>query len=371
MGLINKLQLARDAFRRRLGLLLFDRARRRPADDSSDKVVLLRWDAKLGDAIVSSWVAREIRRAQPEREVWVVTTHAMAPLFRDHLEADRVIEVSKRPSYGELKRLARTLGRVGYLVHLCKLLKMKDIYFLNQVDACHVAGLDDALISIDIKLGERTAGCHFADKFAALLESMGIRDPDTRYVIPHSPEWERNLAAWWPATHQVIAFNPYGNGSARRLRPDMIAHMLELMLAHCQQTICLLFPPGMEQETTALRNKVSQPARILLSLEYPSLGGLFTQLRHSVGLISVDTATVHIAAGLTLPILGLYNQDLGGGGENYAEWHPNRDDAVTLFSKSLTSQDINSLDMNEFEQAFSRWAASIDNKNLHNRSYKD
>ena len=142
MGLINELQLARDVLRRRLGRWLFDRVRSRPADDGSGKVVLLRWDAKLGDAIVSSWVAREIRRAQPEREVWVVTTHAMAPLFRDHLGADRVIEVPKRPAYGELKALAHSLGRVGYLVHLGKSLKMKDIYFLNQVDACHIAGME-------------------------------------------------------------------------------------------------------------------------------------------------------------------------------------------------------------------------------------
>ncbi|MBL0611590.1 glycosyltransferase family 9 protein [Aeromonas jandaei] len=363
MSYINNLQLARDVLRRRLGRWLFDRARSRPADDGCGKVVLLRWDAKLGDAIVSSWVAREIRRVQPKREVWVVTTRAMAPLFRDHLGADRVIEVPKRPGYGELKALAHSLGRVGYLVHLGKSLKMKDIYFLNQVDACHIAGMDDALASIDIKLGEHTAGRHFADKFAALLDSMGIRDPDTRYVIPHSPEWEQNLAAWWPAAQQVIAFNPYGSGGARRLRPEMIARMLELMLAHCQQPLCLLFPPGMEQEVATLRDKASEPARILLSPEAPSLGGLFTQLRHSVALVSVDTATVHIAAGLNLPILGLYNPDLGGGGENYAEWHPNTRDAMTLFSKSLTSQDINSLDMNEFEQTFVRWIASMNCKN--------
>lgn len=363
MGLINELQLARDVLRRQLGRWLFDRARSCPADDGSGKVVLLRWDAKLGDAIVSSWVAREIRRAQPEREVWVVTTRVMVPLFRDHLGADRVIEVPKRPAYSELKALAHSLGRVGYLVHLGKSLKMKDIYFLNKVDACHIAGMDDALASIDIKLGERTAGRHFADKFAALLDSMGIHDPDTRYVIPHSPEWEQNLAAWWPATQQVIAFNPYGSGGARRLRPDMIARMLELMLAHCPQTLCLLFPPGIEQEVAILREKASEPARVLLSPEAPSLGGLFTQLRHSVGLVSVDTATVHIAAGLNLPILGLYNPDLGGGGENYAEWHPNTRDAMTLFSKSLTSQDINSLDMNEFEQTFVRWIASMNSKN--------
>ncbi|MFH7527806.1 MULTISPECIES: glycosyltransferase family 9 protein [Aeromonas] len=363
MALINKLQLARDVLRRRLGRWLFDKACSRPADDGKSKVVLLRWDAKLGDAIVSSWVAREIHKAQPGREVWVVTTPAMAPLFREHFGVDRVVEIPKRPGYGELKRLARSLGRVGYLVHLGKSLKMKDIYFLSQVDACHVAGMDDELACIDIKLGARTAGRHFADKFAELLACMGIASPDTRYIIPAKAEWESALAVWWPTDRPVIAFNPYGSGGARRLRPDRIASMLEIMLAGCSQSICLLFPPGLEQEVAGLKAGASAPERIRLSPEQPSLGGLFTQLRHSAALVSVDTATVHIAAGLGLPILGLYNPDLGGGGENYAEWHPNTPDAMILFSTSLETQDINSLDMQAFEQAFARWVATMGGEN--------
>ncbi|QCG49757.1 glycosyltransferase family 9 protein [Aeromonas schubertii] len=355
MALINDLQLARDVLRRRLGRWLFDRPCARPTDDGCGKVVLLRWDAKLGDSIVSSWVAREIHCAQPDREVWVVTTSAMAPLFRDHFAADRVLVVPKRQGYGALKSLARSLGRVGYLVHLGKSLKMKDIYFLSQVDACHVAGMDDALACIDIKLGERTAGRHFAEKFAELLASMGIATPDTRYLIPARPEWETALATWWPTDSTVLAFNPYGSGGARRLRPDRIAPMLESMLASCAHRLCILFPPGQEEEVAALRTGASDPARILVSPETPSLGGLFTQLRHCIGLVSVDTATVHIAAGLDLPILGLYNPDIGGGNENFLEWHPNSPSATVLFSTNTREQDINSLDLAEFEQAFRRW----------------
>ncbi|PJG60299.1 glycosyltransferase family 9 protein [Aeromonas cavernicola] len=358
MALINKLQRARDVVRRQLGRWLFDRTRERPADEDKSKVVLLRWDAKLGDSIVSSWVAREIHKAQPEREVWVVTTSGMAPLFRDYFGVDRVIEIAKRPSYGELKQLAHRLGRVSYLVHLSKLLKMKDIYFLNQVDACHVAGIDDALTCIDIKLGARTAGRHFADKFAELLLAMGITSPDTRYIIPARPEWDVALAQWWPADQAVIAFNPYGNGRARRLRPASIIAMLNIMLARGAQSICLLFPPGLAQEAMACKASVTDPSRLLLSPESPSLGGLFTQIRHSVGLVSVDTATVHIAAGLSVPVLGLYNPDLGGGSENFDEWHPNQPDATVLFSTASEMQDINSLDMQAFEHSFTTWVAS-------------
>ncbi|MNG17979.1 hypothetical protein D3C84_1020040 [compost metagenome] len=114
----------------------------------------------------------------------------------------------------------------------------------------------------------------------------------------------------------------------------------------------------MEKEVSALKSKVSEPARILLSPDTPSLGGLFTQLRRCQGLVSVDTATIHIAAGLALPILGLYNPDLGGGSENFDEWHPNRPDAVVLFSKNQMHQDINSLDLAEFELTFRRWVSA-------------
>lgn len=357
MKIINFLQHARDRIRRAVGIIMFDRARVVSQDDDGP-IVMVRWDAKLGDAIVSSWVSREIHRAQPEREVWVVTTSEMSSLFRDHFEVDKVIEVPKRPSYSELKRLANALGQVGYLVHLGKQLKMKDIYFLSLADACHVAGMDDALACIDIKLGEASAGMHFADKFTLLLSRMSIAKPDTRYIVPANIAWENMVAEWWPAEKTVITFNPYGSGSSRRLLPDRILTMLESMLEACSHQLCLLFPPGMEKEVSALKSKVSEPARILLSPDTPSLGGLFTQLRRCQGLVSVDTATIHIAAGLALPIFGLYNPDLGGGSENFDEWHPNRPDAVVLFSKNQMHQDINSLDLAEFELTFRRWVSA-------------
>ena len=85
------------------------------------------------------------------------------------------------------------------------------------------------------------------------------------------------------------------------------------------------------------------------------LAGLFAQLRQCQGLISVDTATVHIAAGLHKPILGLYNPDIGGGNENFLEWHPNSPSATVLFSTNTREQDINSLDLAEFERTFRAW----------------
>lgn len=238
MSLINDLQLQRDILRRKLGQLLFDRKRPAPLHERKGKIVLLRWDAKLGDAIVSSWVAREIKRASPEREVWIVTTAAMAPLFRDHFGMDKVIEVPKRPGYGQLKRLAHSLGEVECLVHFGKMLKMKDIYFISQVRADWVAGMDDALQAVNLKLGKASSGMHFSDKFALLLQRLGVSNPDQQYIVPTMSPPDA-LASWWPA-EPVLCFNPYGSGSSRRLRTELISQMLEPTGSPAAVTGCTL-----------------------------------------------------------------------------------------------------------------------------------
>ena len=114
-----------------------------------------------------------------------MTTAAMAPLFRDHFGMDRVIEgAQSAPVIVNSGGLAQSLGEVGCLVHFGKMLKMKDIFFISQVRADWVAGMDDALKAINLKLGAASSGMHFSDKFALLLNRLGVADPDQRYITP-------------------------------------------------------------------------------------------------------------------------------------------------------------------------------------------
>lgn len=155
--MIKTLQLWRDILRRKLGILLFDRHQSvRPS--SHGATIFVRWDAKLGDAIVSSWVAREIKNKFPERKVYVITSSAMAPLFREFFNFDCVFEIPKRAGYMELKKLANEMGDVDYLVHFSQKMKMKDLYFISKVGSKNVAGIDDELNCINIKIGQETAG---------------------------------------------------------------------------------------------------------------------------------------------------------------------------------------------------------------------
>ena len=183
---LNKLwQLSRDRIRRELGVLLFDSKVEELIGSVADleHVVIIRWDAKWGDAIVSSLMYEPLRRAYPDIKITVVTSATLLGYFENYLDVDQVIEVSGRPTYEQLKSLAKQLGEVDLLIHLNKHLKMKDLYLLYKAQARWVAGLDDDIGRVNLKLGKVTQGQHFSEKLVYLLQCLGIEVENPKYQV--------------------------------------------------------------------------------------------------------------------------------------------------------------------------------------------
>ncbi|WP_429102121.1 glycosyltransferase family 9 protein [Aeromonas veronii] len=355
--MINKLQLWRDIIRRKIGVILFDR----PVTSSlyeQGATVFVRWDAKLGDAIVSSWVAREIKKKYPKRKVIAITTPDMAHLFRDYFEFDEVFCIPKRPSYNQLASLASSLGNVDYLVHFSKNMKMKDLFFIKKTNPQHVVGIDDGLQCVDIKLGKKTENVHFSMKFAEALKSMGVSEFDIKYIIPYFTEDEIKVRENWP-TAPTICFNPYGSGSSRVFDKERVLNLIDIMLVESDFNICLLYPPNQLEEIDSIMSMmpVTSKERVFIYNQPPSLGALFAQVRACVGMVSVDTATVHISAGLKKPVLGIYNDNFGMP-EN-KEWLPNCHNSEVLYVDTNIIQSVNYINLDKFRAIFTMWSSSF------------
>ena len=338
-----QIQRWRDAGRRCLGRWLFDR----PLTTASGcqlqacrRILLIRWDAKLGDAIVSSFLFRELRKANPALSIEVITTEAMAGLFQESWRPDRLYRCSKRAGYRELAQLATEIGQVDLVVHFSKVFKMKDLYFIHRLAPRHLAGLDDELSCVDIKLGQACRSLHFADKFARLLQQCGVGAVDTRYWLPRCAASELALRATWPTDYpQIIAINPFGASRARKLRQPAVLRLIALLKASAPECgICLLYPPN-ERHTVEQIVAQSGAPGLFYYQQSRTIYDVIAQLSAVDGLISVDTATIHIGAGLGLPLLALYNPDL----ENHADWGPRNPLAQSLFS-AAQPHDINTLD---------------------------
>lgn len=247
----------RDAGRRILGRWLFDRPLRTESAcqlPQCRRILLVRWDAKMGDAIVSSFLFRELRKANPDLSIEVITTDAMAALFQEQWHPDRLYRCSKRAGYKELAQLAAEIGSVDLVVHFSKRFKMKDLYFIRRLAPQHLAGLDDELACVDIKLGQACQQLHFADKFASLLQHCGLSGVDSRYWLPSQESSEQAVRAVWPTEFaSVIAINPFGAGGARKLEVDSINRLITLVLKAAPGCgVCLLYSPN-ERELGKVR----------------------------------------------------------------------------------------------------------------------
>jgi ADP-heptose:LPS heptosyltransferase len=353
--MIKKLQSWRDIIRRKIGIVLFDRSLK-SISNKDGAIVFVRWDAKLGDAIVSSWVAREIKKQFPGKRVVAITTPEMRSLFKNQFLFDEVHSIPKRPSYAALASLARDIGDVEYLVHLTNEMKMKDIFFISRLSVKNVIGIDDKIKCVNIKIGHLTNNIHFSQKFALAVNKMGVDNPDTNYIVPEYLEDESSVKSSWP-DNPTICFNPYGSGSSRSFNDEKIIEMLSIILRKPGCNVCLLYPPIKKIEIENNIRKVPDilRERVITHDSSHSLGVLFSQIKNCIGIVSVDTATVHIAVGLKKPILGIYNDNFGKG-EN-REWLPNFEEAMVMYVDAKKEQNVNFINMDEFEYKFNDWYA--------------
>lgn len=343
-----RLHKLRDAGRRILGRWLFDRPLRAESAcqlQQCRRILLVRWDAKMGDAIVSSFLFRELRRANPELSIEVITTDAMAALFQEQWHPDRLYRCSKRAGYRELAQLAAEIGPVDLVVHFSKRFKMKDLYFIRRLAPQHLAGLDDELACIDIKLGQACQHLHFADKFVSLLQHCGLSGVDSTYWLPSQESSEQAVRAVWPTQFApMIAINPFGAGRARKLDVDSIYRLIALVFKAAPGCgVCLLYSPN-ERELAQQVARDFSGQGVFIYAQSKSIYDVIAQIRAADGLISVDTATVHIASALQRPLLGLYNP----GAENYTDWGPNNNKSVTIFSSD--SYNINKITWQSVEE---------------------
>ena len=324
---IDRARLGRDLLRRRIAIWRWDGPN--PTTGTFvDRVVFIRWDAKLGDAIVLSWVLRELQRQRPSLEITVITSPALESLFRQGFGIESIFLAGKKHGWGQLPQIAKALHRSRYVVHLSEIWRPRELRFVRQMQPQYVVGLDDELQMINVKLGQSTQGKHFSERLAPWLKQLGLDTSQRQYWVPRSPDAAAKVAATWPHG-KVVGLCPYGASKRRHLSNGQIEFLVEQILLQLHTSVLMIVRPDQAQ----LPQKAFAHKPWLGQLVFQPTNDLFElceQVARCDAVVSVDTAILHMASGLGKPLLALY-ADEGPLSLNFQSWHANSSKAQCQF----------------------------------------
>ncbi|HHW4402045.1 TPA: glycosyltransferase family 9 protein [Aeromonas hydrophila] len=335
--MIGYLQLFRDWVRRALGILLFDKKMPPGIQGEINHILVVRWDAKLGDSFISSFFFREIKKLPSNKRVTVITTPALAGLYRNYFGVDDVIEINKRPGYGAIKEMASSIPHVDLVIHLTEGMKMKDLYLLHRLSPNNVASLDDSIGRVNIKLSKATADLLFQDKYRYLLSLLGAKEVDQQYIIPVAGKG--NVSS---PCDDLILINPFGSTQYKSFSHGKMVELLKALGEEfATYRFGVLSSPATYAAAEAMVNACST-SNVTLVAGVKTIDDAIYCVQQARAVLSVDTAIVHIAVGLEKPLVAIYPRH----GEVFNQWLPTSTPRVRiLFSDSPgLNADMNNVD---------------------------
>ncbi|MBI0471267.1 glycosyltransferase family 9 protein [Pectobacterium parmentieri] len=292
------LQGCRKALCRSLFRLLADRYPPQKETPARPHIIVPRWDAKLGDAVVSSFFLREAARLNAR--LTVLTVAELMPLHKQFFGVEEVMVTSANPGAGELIRLARQLGPVDIVVHLVGRLQPVEILFFYLLRPSHIYSLDDGLRCVNHKLGSVAAGMNVVERYHQVLHDLGAETINSDYIIPlptHLPT---------PDTAPQILFNPWASREDKSLSPTCAVMTLRaIATAFPTYRIGILYSPRTRIQAHKLENTVAC-ANVSHVENITSLFDVTGYLCRAQVVISVDTAIVHLAVGLKKRLIAIY-----------------------------------------------------------------
>lgn len=292
------LQTLRKTIARWLIRLWADRRPTTAASSGRLHIVVPRWDAKLGDSIVSSFFFREAR--QLNAHVTVLTVAQLAPLHLEAFGVDRVIVTDANPGFTQLRDIAAQLGPVDVVVHLVGRIQPAEIMFVHWLRPSRVYSLDDGLRCVNRKLGAATAGLSVPERFERVLRDLGAKAVERKYIVP--------LPGHFPGASDApqILVNSYASRPDKSLSFDKAVALLQAVAdAYPQKSVAILCSPDSRTDAQHVEAAVARRnVRALKDLNTPTDAAGYIHCAEAV--ISVDTAIVHMAVGLDTRLVAIY-----------------------------------------------------------------
>ena len=271
------------------------------------RILVLRGDGFLADAIISSCCYRELKKANPNLKITVACFGPAYELFKNNSYVDRVVKLPVKALKEE--KVTFQLLRKALKLRLKKFDLVLDSsnkdFFAWRLFKKIVGGdrLLDASTSPVQPFGAPDQ--HGSVHEQTILRQLGVENPDKSYDLPVAAGSRQRVEKWLEkiSLQKYILFNPFGSEPMRRLRAET---MKEICVSFRRLGLAFVVPA--KPQDFAQLTRIFEQDKDVFVCEIVEPSELFELVRLSALVVSTDSSVVHIASGFEKPGLFFYHQ---------------------------------------------------------------
>jgi ADP-heptose:LPS heptosyltransferase len=341
--------------RRKIGKFLLDHETKYKKDYSFkniQKILFVRYEGKIGDYIVSSFIFREVKKQRPDIQIDIIVQESTASFCQKNPYIDNVF-VLKDKSYAEIIRTSRMLSRFQYDVLIDSSLNLdnKEFLFIKNIAAKINVGYNKEkykFFKYSVPLRNSNLRTHIREICGELLELIGFSNIDMQYEIPSDPKSEKNVAIFFrekiekPFYKPSIAINLFGDAPNRKFNATKSLELIQLLRElFPNYNIIILTYPAVTSFVLTLIQRIDSK-EVITYEQTEKIEDSIAIIKRVNFVVTLDTSIVHISDGLNKPLLTFYDQNE----KNYAEWH-----SINPKTKLVRyTGNINTISMDEIRQ---------------------
>ena len=336
-----KLKLVKNIFNRfikilarKIAIFLFDKEISLGVNRPIKHILLINWNGRIGDAIVSSFFYREVRKLN-NIVISVVITEQLRTLYSEHYKVDNIFVVSNKLRYYELYKISKEIKDVDTIVPLMGYLNMKNLFFISRLKPNNLFSLDDELGFSNIQMGKKTDKFLMHEIFSFILKELGVKDIDDKYIIPQVGK--QNM-------EYDILFNPFASRLDKSFSIQKSVNILILIISkYSDKRIGILSSPNTKEIAYEIVKRIKHK-NVSVVNQIDSFYDAINIIKNSNIIISIDTSLVHIASGLNKKLIAVYYKP----GKSFNAWLPKKS-INTKIIFSLGTENYKVKDMNNFD----------------------
>ncbi|MBP7026750.1 MAG: glycosyltransferase family 9 protein [Leptotrichiaceae bacterium] len=307
------------------------------------KLLFLRYDGKIGDYIITSWIYREIKKQRPDIEIDIVGISKNEKLFLNNKNVNRFYKLkkSKKPF---MYFLAKKLRAENYdvIIDPTEHLRKRDIFFIKNIKAKVVFGYDKEEINIfDKNIGNNSK--RMKEVYAEILEQLGFSNLNMDYEIPLDKEAEEKVDKYLEKKKidNYIVVNFFGAAKNKKINNENAIKLIDVLhMKYKDKKIIILDSPSDRKALDNILKNVLDNERVYF---YPNstIFEAIEIIKKSILVVSPDTAIIHIADGFDKKIISFYKNEK----ITYDKWKISEDNEIHFYENNINELDFSNINL--------------------------